>query len=720
MLGAFSIGDWRVDPSLRTISGVTGEFHLEPKHMQVLVLLAEHAGQVVSKERIIQTVWAGTFVGDEVLSKAIFELRRTVDDDPKAPRFIQTIPKGGYRLVARVSFDQSHPGPQDAPVPLPPSPRVATRSVGTWWGLTASALLVVAVVSMAIGFRVAQQRPSLVSEAGPPMRVVPLTTLTGEEHHPIFSPDGEQVAFDWDGEKQDNRDIYVTLVGSSEVRRLTSDPLPDENPKWSPDGRRIAFLRERPDGTTIQLVSALGGPDGKLSDFRGADSLDFSPDNRWLAAGRSASVAGQPGGIYLIPADGGDPRRVIAPPKDRVVSEPAFSPDGRRLAYVSCSHGGGRAPTVDCDVYLTELDALPNPTGLPRRLTTQRSFVLNGVSWTRDGTDVVYSAILTGTTPYLWRVGVDGTRPPERLEIAGANAVAPATARSRDRVAFAHFSIDTDIYRVEAGRPAQLVVGSTFWESEPRLSPDGRRLVFMSQRAGGDVSDNIWLSEADGSNPRQLTHGPGRTQGSPSWSPDGRQIAFDSLGQDAHWHIWMIDADGGTPRRITPQADDEHTPTWSRDGRWIYFASAQGTGTRRNIWRVAPSGGTPEQLTHGGSGHFACESADGKSLLFQTPAGDSPLMAMPLAGGESRQLVGCVKNSAFGGPLGVYYVPCDPSLDPPVQVLDPATGRDRRFGTLDRLYSHPLGLSVSPDGRTIVYPRLIYQNSDLMLIENFR
>jgi DNA-binding winged helix-turn-helix (wHTH) protein len=95
MLGAFSIGDWRVDPSLRTISGVTGEFHLEPKHMQVLVLLAEHAGQVVSKERIIQTVWAGTFVGDEVLSKAIFELRRTVDDDPKAPRFIQTIPKGG-------------------------------------------------------------------------------------------------------------------------------------------------------------------------------------------------------------------------------------------------------------------------------------------------------------------------------------------------------------------------------------------------------------------------------------------------------------------------------------------------------------------------------------------------------------------------------------------------------------------------------------------------
>ena len=152
-------------------------------------------------------------------------------------------------------------------------------------------------------------------------------------------------------------------------------------------------------------------------------------------------------------------------------------------------------------------------------------------------------------------------------------------ARSRDRLAFARVLTDADIYRVEAGRPAQLVVGSTFLEEmEPRLSPDGRRLVFGSQRAG-DVTD-IWVSDADGSNPRQLTHGPGRDQGSPYWSPDGRRIAFDSQGQDNQFHIWMIDADGGTPRRITTKADDEHVPTWSRDGRWIYFSSDEGNQTR--------------------------------------------------------------------------------------------------------------------------------------------
>ena len=269
------------------------------------------------------------------VSKAISELRKAVGDDPKAPRFIQTIPKGGYRLVPPVTYDECLPGTRDAPVALQPSPRAATRFVGSLWWLTAGALLLVAFVSGGTWFKSAQQRPSPVSVAGPPERVVPLTTMIGYASHPTFSPDGEQVAFDWNGQKQDNWDIYVTLVGSSDMRRLTSDPLPDENPAWSPDGRQIAFLRKRPDGTTIQLVSALGGADQKLGDFRGADSLSWSPDGHWVAAGRPENVVGQPGGIYLISPNAGDSRPLVVATAGSVVSQPAFSPDGHRLAYMS-------------------------------------------------------------------------------------------------------------------------------------------------------------------------------------------------------------------------------------------------------------------------------------------------------------------------------------------------------------------------------------------------
>jgi hypothetical protein len=128
----------------------------------------------------------------------------------------------------------------------------------------------------------------------PSPRVVPLTALLGLESHPTFAPDGEQVAFAWNGAKQDNWDIYVTLVGSSDVRRLTSDPAEDTHPTWSPDGRQIAFLRQQPDGSTIQVVSPIGGAERKLTDFRGAASLSWSADTRWLVAGPEEEETGRP------------------------------------------------------------------------------------------------------------------------------------------------------------------------------------------------------------------------------------------------------------------------------------------------------------------------------------------------------------------------------------------------------------------------------------------
>jgi hypothetical protein len=94
---------------------------------------------------------------------------------------------------------------------------------------------------------------------------------------------------------------------------------------------------------------------------------------------------------------------------------------------------------------------------------------------------------------------------------------------------------------------------------------------------------------------------------------------------------------------------------------------------------------------------------------------------IPLAGGDARQLVACVRNSAFGvGRRGVYYVPCDPSPDPPLHVMDPSTGRDERLGTLEGLGDRPLGLSVAPDGNAIVYRREVLSRADLMPIANFR
>jgi DNA-binding winged helix-turn-helix (wHTH) protein len=102
--GDFRVGAWLVEPGLNTISRNGATIHLEPKVMGGLVCLAQHAGEPLLKEKLIQAVWPDTFVTDDVLKRSVSELRRGFEDDAREPKFIQTIPKRGYRLLAPVTY----------------------------------------------------------------------------------------------------------------------------------------------------------------------------------------------------------------------------------------------------------------------------------------------------------------------------------------------------------------------------------------------------------------------------------------------------------------------------------------------------------------------------------------------------------------------------------------------------------------------------------------
>jgi Tol biopolymer transport system component len=516
------------------------------------------------------------------------------------------------------------------------------------------------------------------------------------------------VAFSWDGGTLQNYDVYVKWVGSTELHRLTTDPAPDLSPSWSPDGRQIAFVRESGAGRdccsagkvgTIHLVSPLGGPDRRLNALPvpSLSPLSWSPDGQWLAAVRA-------------PSDGAPLTRPSPPGVD---ASPAFSPDGCRLAYASCPRGldGG-----GCDVYVLELDAELGPAGPPRRLTRQ-NVAVQFLGWTRDGDSIVYNTLEGAYLLHLWRVGLQGDRPPQRIELAGHRVWSFGLARTRDRLAFAETLRDVDIHRYRGGQPSEAVVSSSFFDGHPRFSPDGKRISFVSERSGDRTE--IWLAAADGSNPVELTHGPGSKQRLSCWSPDGRRVAFESLGADGRWDIWTVDAEGGAPVRLTKGGGT--APSWSRDGRFVYFHSTR-EGSRQ-IWRVPATGGVEERVTREGAGHGAIESADGRTLFFKRSDGNSPLIALTLAGGAERTVAPCVRAwpAVFDVVAsGVYYPDCRAG-DPGLHRLDPASGRDEVLGLLEHA-EQPADttIAVSPDGRTILYPKVVREGSDLRLIENFR
>jgi Tol biopolymer transport system component len=574
-----------------------------------------------------------------------------------------------------------------------------------------------AAILVLLAAAVAAWRWGVPREPVTPPRLVPLTTFPGYELHPAFSPDGKQVAFSWNGPEEENYDIYVMLLGTSTPVRLTTHAADDFGPAWSPDGRRIAFWRAG-SPPSIMLMSALGGSERELATgSTRRDGVAWSPDGKFVAYPADPETDG-PARIVMVSPDTGERRALTAPPPGRHGDGvPRFSPDGKSLAFVREREDG-------FDELRTASLAAPLVSARLVSPTAARVYSVP-FAWTRDGRGLVFSASYTGTTG-LWRMPADGRTPPVPVLGVGQSPEGVDIAQTGALLAFGESLSDVNLWklgldgrRVRSG-PSR-AIASTAWDGAPDYAPDGRRVVFVSNRSG---TYEIWVSDADGSNQTRVTHLAASMSGSPRWSPDGKTIAFDSQAEGQE-DIYTVSADGGPAKRLTHSPSLDVVATWSRDGRWIYFTSDR-SGSRQ-IWKMPAEGGDPVQVTrHGGVN--ATESIDGGTLYYARDIDAPGFCRMPVGGGNEEQFLDIPARRRWGQVAltaeGLFYLDVDGTDTSSRSAIFFHDFSTRTSTLVQRLAgpapTHTPGLALSPDGRSLLFLQLEASGSDLKLLENFR
>ena len=743
----FRMGDWLIQPSLNRLSNGGPDTQLEPRVMDVLAFLASHAGEVVSRRTLLNTIWSDTIVCEEALTRSISRLRRVLKDDPVNPCYIETIRKGGYRLVAPVTFlsadaiatlhgggfgnglempdeaDLVGTAPQtEMTVVNAPEPRASEQSLQheerteqrtwSWRGLALGAGLIAVLLAVIIlWFGRADEPVPLTTSL---LQSVPFTSYPGRECYPAFSPDGNLVAFTWDGESEASYDLYVKQRNTDSRLRLTTSSEDESFPTWSPDGGTIAFARHTSDGGTIHTVSALGGPARRLLSLPSSIlGLDWSPDGQTIVY--AAAGAADPGiSLFTFSLQTRESQPLTAPPTgDQYDSSPVYSPDGDLVAFVRCDPFGTQ------DIYM-----VPSAGGPVSRLTDSQRIV-TGLTWTSDSRNLIYSGTPMGHY-CLWRVSLaDGSQ--TRLPTHGRYVMRPDIPARGSGMVYEELSYEYDIWqvRLNGGKHVTLdqqpLISSTLMDKDAHFSPDGSLIAFLSSRSG---YTEVWLCNSDGTQARQISNFNGAPVTTPRWSPDGSQVACGSM-RDCFHEIFLLDPEGGPARCVmASQGQNARFSAWSRDGNWLYFASDRDGGWQ--IWRIRPDGSDAGPFTRNG-GKWAKESPDGRTLYYSRPGTPGLWARSRLESGDhapeeqARMVLAASVMADWSGMVildtGAYYIL---GQENPARLCyyDFASGESQVLATIPGYLGYHL--SVSADGRYLLYERSERHERDLVLVEDFR
>lgn len=610
----YEFGSYRLDTAEQRLLRNGKPVPLTPKAFETLVALVERSGHLVGKDELMKAVWSDAFVEESNLTNNVYELRKVLGQGEDGRSYIETVPKRGYRFAAPVQELPTDAAVVEKRTP----PRIVTeereeeppalagnvpKTPGLSRALLASAVIAIGALAVYGGYRLIAKPPVFERTPGVPFETMDISRLTtsGTVTHAAISADGKYLAHvvkDASGNslwmKHLDAPSHVRIAGPAVTEYISVAFVPRLNSVYY-----IALDHDKGE-STLYRVPVVGGPSEVVADD--VYPVGFSPDGKRIAFIR---MRGAESRLVVADADGSNQRVVATRQKpdsfESWWNAPAWSPDGKTIACpVSLNDQRGHYDTV---VGIRLTDGTQTPLG------SQRWSYAGQATWLPDGSGLLVTASeRSGSPMQVWHIRLQG---------------GVATQVTHDLNDYRDLSLTRDASRLAAvqvqavsniwvapragARDARQIRSETGALETLAWTPDGR-LVYRSS-AGGHGAD-LWIVKADGTDAKQLTVGARIAHGF-AVTPDGRQIIFSSDATD-RFHLWRVDIDGGNLRQLT-DGNGEFYPQCTPDGRWVVYQSELNIDPR--VWKVPTEGGKPVQLTTTRAAKPAV-SPDGRMIAY--------------------------------------------------------------------------------------------------------
>lgn len=703
-INSWTLKDWTIYPKLHLVQNHQTEFVMKPRLMKLLEFFLMHSNEVVTKEAILEYVWEGRIVTENLITKSISELRKLLKEHFQEDLEIETIRNVGYRFHSKLRIlPNAHEQPNA-------NLKGKKNQSVKLWGIS-----LVLILLATLGFFLLKNDTSTLEYQTELERI---SSLKGQEITPVVSPNGQYFAFAWRKTTREPFQIYVRSLAENNPRKLSRDSVSEFNPVWLSNGNALFFVRRNERGKRTLIQKSIIGEDelelADLSEYIFHSKMILSQDEQYLIFS-AKTIQNAPYQLYIFDLNQAKTKTLTNSSTDYYGDIfPSLGQDENRLYFLRAEKGNALLSSQT--PIRNQLYSIDLKTKEEISIMTIEEEVKGMIFHPDLNQHLVWISQQLGLNQLF---GIDEKGNRHFIEAIKGGVAQNGMVAANGKLYYEFWQSKVNVFEYpllasnELGEDYQEFINSTQWDWGLRFAKATDKIAFLSFRTG---FPEVWI--ADSKNPEQATQVTDLKNEeiqSISISPDGQKIVFLKV-ENNQSKLYVIQSNGQNLEKISRDGYEYSAPEWSVDEQFLFYSSNR--SGEWNIWRYDLIEKTEEQITFQG-GRVACpHPIIPKHLLFVKENADTIWQFSLEDQKESIvcETQGLEKLSWVSTDEGIYYL----SWQSGICKLLYYDFRDRQtyfIKTLEHILPNLPSLSVSPDGKMLYLAQSNEINADILALK---